>query len=66
MNDANKKPRRRMSLLTGSALFFALVAYFNIRSPEPPQVVDWIVLGVGFAVLVFAVVRRFVGRGAHS
>ncbi|MBI1382713.1 MAG: hypothetical protein GC161_16685 [Planctomycetaceae bacterium] len=67
MKKAEEKPRRPMSLLKGSSLFFGMVAYINIRSPEPPQTVDWIVLGVGFAVFAIAVVRWLIAwRGAHS
>lgn len=67
MREADEKSRRPMSLLTGSALFFGMVAYLNIRSSEPPQTVDRIVLGVGFAVFAIAVVRRLIAwRGWAS
>ena len=57
MDGTRKQPRRRLSLLTGSGLFFGLVAYLNLRSPEPPQGVDWVVLSAGFALFAYAVVR---------
>ena len=66
MERSRDQPRRRLSLLTGSGLFFGLVAYFNLRSPEPPQVVDWVVLSAGFAVFAYAVVRWFWRRSGRA
>ena len=66
MERSRDQPRRRLSLLTGSGLFFGLVAYLNLRSPEPPQVVDWVVLSAGFVVFAYAVVTWFWRRSGRT
>ncbi len=47
METPEKKSQKRVSTLTGAALFLALVVYFNIRSPAPATTVDLVVMGVG-------------------
>lgn len=60
--EPEKGLRKKRSLLTGAALFLALVIYFNIRSPDPTQAVDWLVIGFGVLFFAFALVRRFLYR----
>jgi len=57
MSEPPQAPRKRR-LLNGAALFLVLVVYFNLRSPGPSTAVDWIVMGTGAVVFVFALWRE--------
>ena len=61
MNEEKPRRRGRTSLLTGAAVFLALVVYLNIRLPGPAGTVDWIVMGAGGALFVYALLRSIHG-----
>lgn len=56
------KTGKQNKLLNGSLLFLALVVYFNLRSPEPTTLIDWIVIGIGAAFTVFSLIKKFSGK----
>ena len=58
----SKPTGRRQSLLSGSALFLALVVYFNLRAEGSPQTEDWVVMGLGLVAFSFALVRWVLER----